>query len=278
VRDLIYGRRWRLQVGDFVTEEHDLRFRVERTPGLDVNIGQIDVYNLDASERARLASFAVVLSPDVEQVSLSAGYPDLFGAIFTGDIVRVTSAEDDTDVVTRIEAGDAEAALRQSITIASFEPGASVGDVMAQVVRDLGVAGERVVERVKAGDYPGAFKAFERGVAAAGRSSDLARKLEQATGLTLSVQSGELVGLADDETTTDPVIVLDPKSGLIGSPWRADGGILMARAALLPGIFPHRAIRIEGVENAGSYKALRCLYEGDTAGDDWHVDMELRPL
>lgn len=276
----LLGRRHRVQVGDVEVTDHDVRFRIERTARIEVNTAEVEITNLGPDTRARLANIApFAVATEYRQLTLEAGYRDDFGLIFQGDVTRVSSDHPGTEWLTVVEAGDGEAAMRTSFTVASLPPGSSVGDLMAQIVGDMGVAGEKVVARLKARDFPGAIKELQRGFAAADHSADLLREVGAITGLDLSIQNGEVIALAPGETTSDPPLLLAADSGLSGAPRRAEGGVVLARALLHPGIHPGRRIVLQSSVTQGDFVVGRVVYTGDTtANDDWTAEMELWPL
>lgn len=276
----LLGRRHRVQVGDVEVKDLDVRFRVERTARLEVNTAQVEIVNLGPDTRARIANVApLVVATEFRQLTVEAGYRDDFGLIFQGDVTRVSSEHRPPEWLTVVEAGDGEAAMRTSFTVASIPPGSSVGDLMAQIVGDMGVAGEKVVARLKARDFPGAVKELQRGFAAADHSADLLREVSAITGLDLSIQNGEVIALAPGETTSDPALLLAADSGLSGAPRRAEGGVVLARALLHPGIHPGRRIVLQSSVTQGDFVVGRVVYTGDTtANDEWTAEMELWPL
>lgn len=284
----LFGRKWNVQVGDLATDQLAVKFEIDRSVKLDVNTAKVWIYNLNAQDRARVAAVAPLVIPtERRQLTVEAGYPEDFGLIFQGDVVRVRSHHADTDWSTLVEAGDGELAMRTSASILSLAPGSDTGDLAARLIDNLGKRGKRLIDKLKNRDYPGAVQEFKRGLAHAGHTADLMRELATMTGLDLSIQSGEVIGLAPGESTSDPALLISPTSGLLGFPELAEGstvatskvaGLIRIETMMLPGLFPGRAVRLQSDEGSGDFIAARCIYKGDTnSADEWGILSELVP-
>jgi hypothetical protein len=128
---------------------------------------------------------------------------------------------------------------------------------------------------------------FLQGYSACGSALVELSDLLDSAGLTWSVQNGALQVLPRAGALLAPAVLLDESHGLIGCPTFGSppqqGGkrLLKARSVLMPAIRPGGKVRLNTPSLKavlGDYVAVLVTHEGDTFGDSWYTDMELRPL
>ena len=81
-------------------------------------------------------------------------------------------------------------------------------------------------------------------------------------------------------------IVLSASSGLTGAPtWdergrRTNGrrGRAQVQCLIMPGLDPGRRVRVESDTVTGDFEIRKVGLAGDTRGNDWFADLELRPI
>ena len=69
-----------------------------------------------------------------------------------------------------------------------------------------------------------------------------------------------------------------PGTGLVGSPEPGDKGIVKADALIQPNLNPGQKFQLEAAEINGLFRIQRCVYNGDTWGNEWNVSLEGKPI
>ena len=64
---------------------------------------------------------------------------------------------------------------------------------------------------------------------------------------------------------------------MVGSPQPGENGIVEVRALLIPQLSPGRVVALSSRETSGFYRVEKVTYQGDTRGQDWYADLELKP-
>lgn len=272
--DLQFGKTYRLTIEDLEIES-SLRcsFRIERTLTADHNKAAIEIYNLSKASRDRITKDRVT-------VKLEAGYQDRMGLLFSGDILAggVLHMKNGPDWVTKIQAGDGEQALRTSRINESFGPRTKLVDVLGKMAgKFTGISADKAKSKIKAGDFPGAFKEFVNGFSASGVLRSEFDTLMGNAGLTWSIQNNEMQVLAVGESTQDTAFEVGPGSGLIGSPEKGDKGAIKFRSLLQASIAPGRKVVLKSRDINATIVVEHVVYVGDTHGDQWFTESEGKP-
>lgn len=71
-------------------------------------------------------------------------------------------------------------------------------------------------------------------------------------------------------------LLLSPETGLLDSPEIGDHGHVKAKALLIPDLVPGRLVVLESELARGTYRIEKAEYTGDTAGEDWDVELDLK--
>jgi hypothetical protein len=280
--DLLFDRSCRLQVEDLLIERGlRVSFRIERTGDHAHNKAAIEIYNLAEASRDRITKAEV-------KVTLEAGYQNRFGTLFTGNILSggIAHVKQGPDWITKLQAGDGENALRTSRAADVFGPKTRLTDVLVKMADKFkGVSSERAKERIRKGDFKGAVQEFANGFSAAGNLRTEFQHLMGTAGLTWSIQNGEMLVLAEDETTQETALEIGPGSGLIGSPERGDvnntktKGAIKFRSLLQASIAPGRRVVLKSANINATLKVFHVVYVGDThASDQWFTEAEGKPI
>jgi hypothetical protein len=261
VSDLQFGKAYRLRVGDVLIESGQnpmplrVSFRIERKLDAKHNKAAIEIYNLAKATRDRISASEV-------QVTLEAGYQTRIGRIFSGNILQrgIAHVKQGPDIITKLQAGDGENALRTSRVNENFGP------------------------KARLTDFEGAFKEYANGLSVVGSARTEFGHLMATAGLTWSIQGGELQVLGDDETTQDLAFEIGPGSGLIGSPERGDvnskdsSGAIKFRSLINAAIAPGRKIVLKSANINSTLKVFHTVDVGDTHGEQWFTEGEGKPL
>lgn len=248
-----------------------LSFDVSKTLSGRPNKAQVTVYNL-AEDTRRLLSDAAE-----KRVVLLAGYEsETPHAVFVGRLSRVEHARHGPDWVTTVSGGNAQP--RAARVRLSLGKGATLDRALNEVVKQVGAAG------VGAGNAPQVARALAgRSVGAGGlaisASADVALDaLLEDLGLEWSVQDDQIQILERGKARQVNAAVVASDTGLVGSPEILEKRRVRARSLLAPGLAPGLLVRLESRDVAGFYRVDSARYTGDTRGQDWYVEMELRPV
>lgn len=261
----LFGRRWRVQVGELDVSELDVTFTVKRTLRARPGTCELKVYNLDPSHRAELTAARRPV------VQLSAGY-DPPPLLFRGDARKVVVSREGPDWVTTITAGDGEHAIRTARASTSFAPGTTLADAIRALGAAMGVGAGNVSTAAAAASQVLSEGGVVRGPAAA----ELTRLCASA-GLSWSIQDGVLQVLPVGRALSRVAVELGPDSGLVESPERGKGSVVKAKALLIPDLVPGRLVVLRSDVIRGTFRVEEVEYTGDTKGDDWYAALTLRP-
>lgn len=261
----VFGRRWRVQVGDLEVSDLDLEFSVKRTLRTRPGECTIKVFNLGAPHRAAL------LSARRPIVQLSAGY-DPPPLLFRGDARKIEVSRDGSDWITTITAGDGEHAIRTARTSTAFAPGTLLADAVRSLAASMGLG---------LGNASGAAAltsaVLPEGAVVRGNAAQELTRLCSSAGLSWSVQDGVLQLLAVGRALSRVAVELSPDTGLVESPEKGKGGTVKARALLLPDLVPGRLVSLRSEVVTGTLRVEEVECTGDTRGDDWYASLTLRP-
>lgn len=256
-----------------------IQFKVEKSPTLTPNCADISIYNLAESSRRRLKTVDAL-------VILEAGRPNELGLIFKGNARTIDHVHRGSDWITHIQCGDGEVGYRFSTANQSFEAGTSFKDAASYLAKQLqGIDVSAFLQKIATGDIAGAFPQFVNGVSLFGNAGEELDKLMAAGGYQLSIQDHELVALKVAQTSA-VVVILSPTTGLVGDPEHGTPersglpSILKAKCLLQPRIRPGDRVRFQGIADSnigGDYRGIKVIHTGDTHGQDWYTDLELRP-
>lgn len=243
-----------------------ITFEIEKTPDISPNPAKIALYNLAPSSRSYLDQPPMSLQCVLEVGYLGTSGSALTSVIFTGDIRRPITARNGADIVTTIECGDAEVALRTTTYDGAVGPGSPVSGLIGLLAGKLGVTVGTI--------DPSLSGVFQHGASFSGLVSDHLDVLTKAAGLECHVTDGELNILKPGTATADPPVLVSVDTGLIGYPSKRVEAIIDFTSLLNPLIKPGRAIQLESETINITTVARTCRYKGDTHGGDWTVSVE----
>lgn len=256
-----------------VIEEPRVTFKITKTLGKEPNHAEVAICNLAPTTRAELQQKGA-------KMVVQAGYEDSLVMLFIGDVTTAFSAQEGAEWVTKLQSGDGERAFLHSRVSESFAPGVRVPDVVRTVAGKLGVDLGDINKQLA-----GRREVFQGGYVAHGKASAELDKVLAALGLTWSIQDGRLQILAAGATNSEPVLDLNPDTGLIGSPEpgtpERKGGppVWKIKSLIQPGMRPGGKIRLScAAFNQAQMKILRVTHTGDTHGPEFTSDAEATPV
>jgi hypothetical protein len=261
-----------------------ITFTIKKTDAQSPNEAEIKVYNLAQNTVNQIQK-------ELTRVTLQAGYQDNFAVIFDGNIKQVKSGRDNgTDSYLHIFAGDGDDAYNFAVVNKTLAAGSTQSD---QTNASL-----KAMQNVKGGDIQLQNKAkLARGKVMYGMSRDYLRQSADTDNAAWSIQDGKLQIIPINGLAKGTAIVLNSKTGLIGTPEQTNDGIQI-KALLNPQIKVGGAVKVdEGdiqaatiqsktstekkdkantpatIANDGLYKVISVEYNGDNRGNDWYCDI-----
>lgn len=256
-------------------------FRCEKSFQPTPNQATIEIYNLSPRSRAYIEQKHTCLE-------LYAGYngnrekPPQIPLIFKGDVLKVSTKRSGADIVTSIEAGDSAFLYGQKSKSQSYAPGTTWGWIFNDFVNTFSLSLGQVKGANQNAQYANGFSFI-------GAVKDAITNLANKQGLEWNVQDGKLYMLPEKVATDHAPVLLNPATGLVGSPFTerylrqdqqrkqlglvAEAGIHCT--SLLNGqITVNHPIQIISEYVTGTLKVRTVLHEGDTHGGPWFSTIE----
>jgi hypothetical protein len=243
-------------------------FEIDKTSESSPNPGKISIYNLQKSSRASLEQGQVCF--------LEAGYTGLGGSdpvvarIYTGDVRWFHTERNGPDLVTTMECGDAEVALRGVHVEQAFGPGTTAAQVISYLTGQLGLSIGTIVPAVKG--------VFQHGISISGLASDALDHVTEMAGLEWHVTDGEVNVLEPNVPTDDTPILVAASTGLIGYPSKNQQDIVFFKSLLNPHLRPGVPVLLNSETYSGLVRCRLCKFRGDTHGGEFSVSVEAYPL
>ena len=243
-----------------------LNFKVKLDGGSNANKAKINIYNLSEASRTFIEQkdMVVFLQVGFESTGLSN--------LFFGDIDDkngIHSKRTGPDIITTIEAGDAEKTLREANIHIGFSKGSTNIQAIERAARKLLVSTSFQTDIKKI--------TYQKGFSYAGSANDLLDKMGKQAGFEWSIQNGELLILSPGETDGQESVVISKDTGLIGFPVKTQDKVEFT-SLLNPAIRPGRAIKVESqifLDGSGAIvKTDKADFDGDTHEGKWDVKVE----
>lgn len=243
-------------------------FNITKTTDPTPNTAEIAVYNLSASNRGLLTKKNV-------PVVLTAGYRGNTSVIFSGELHTSFSTQQGTDWVTVFQSSDGGEKFKSARINVGLKGPVTLKQAIKAAADALGVKPGNIDTK----NPVRSIKEFVQGIVLSGKAEKQLAKLIRSAGFEWSIQDGALQVIAPDEFVDGPEqLSLEVGTGLIGSPEAGEDGVVKVKALLQPGLSPGRRIRVISRQISGFFKIEKNVTTGDTWGDAWHADLELRPL
>lgn len=268
----LFDRACIVTIGSLQTTGLRYVFRVEKSLAKDPNSLDLQIYNLSAESRAKVQAKGATCT-------LIAGYASQSEVIFSGDVTAVSHSHQGPDWVTHVQSGDGQNAFRSTRMSVSLGAGTTFAQAFEAVASRMGVSARAAIDEVKAtGNLRSAYDKFVNGITLSGQTSDVLDKLCRAGGYEYSIQDGNLQVVPVGETAGTEVVLLSATSGMIGSPDIGDKGQIKVRSLIQPRLLPGRLLRLNSLTLKGDYRIEKTVYTGDSFGQEWYADLEMRAL
>lgn len=266
-----------------------ITFTVKKTSVQTPNEAEIKVYNLSSETAAQIQR-------EFTRVILQAGYQDNFAVIFDGTAKQIKTGRDNgTDTYLHIFASDGDASYNFAVVNTTLAAGSSPTDHINAAASPMATHGTTVGY---VGDVGG--QKLARGKVMYGNSRDYLRQSAQSSDADWSIQDGKLQVVPIRGLLPTQAVLLNSKSGLIGTPEQTNDGIKV-RALLNPmlkiggkiivnnkdiqaatisenkttqgGQKAQPADKPATIADDGAYKVIKVEYNGDTRGNDYYCDI-----
>ena len=265
----LFNRKAAVVIGDVRVEGLRMSFQVTNSNDSEANTASVEISNLSEDTRGRILSQADGKKP---QFIIEAGYKEVFGEIYKGKALEVSSTKTRDGWTLLAEAKDGQDEL-SSIVNVSMAPNVTMDKVVQRIAEGMGVKFKKAIARIQKGDINGGVTKFLTGVVAYGRGMTELDTIADKLGFEWSVQGGELEVRLPDETNSGESYTFDEDTGLVGSPqfvFDDSKRFVEFTTLLVPGLRPNGLVELESREFAGAYKMTRIDHTGDTHGDVWN--------
>lgn len=245
-------------------------FKVESSLSSSPNTAEVEIRNLSETTRAKVSEKGLL-------TSIEAGYSGKSSEIFLGKLEAGKSVRDGVDWITTFQSSDGGQELRSKRINISYKK-ITLGGALEKVAGALGVGLGNVAEKIAAGNVRGALDQFSNGAVLSGPVKKELDRLTSTLGVKWSIQNGQLQLLGDDDAIEPgDAVVISSSTGMIGGPESGEKGIVEVRSLLIPQLTPGRVVSLESEQITGFYRVEKVTYLGQTRGNDWYADLELKP-
>lgn len=228
-------------------------FSCEKTNEKTTNKATLDIYNLNKDSRG-------ILESKNSRIVIEAGYETTKQVIFQGDITKVVHESEPPDIISKCELGDGDNSYRTSRMDVSLPPGATTQQAFNEVISKSGMNVGAVL------GIPSTK--YANGLVLSGMVRDVLDELCKKNDLEWSIQNEALQIIPKNSFTLDSIVILNSKTGLVGSPSKTKDGVEFT-SLLQPTLNPGRRVKIESKLINGIYKVRKVIHEGDSHGGDF---------
>jgi hypothetical protein len=269
VAQQLFAREAHLVIGTTDVTGLDFEFQVRRTLKPEPNVATIKVYNLSAATRKSLEA-SVPGNKDAAPipVKLEAGYVGAVSQIYYGDVRDCQTIIEGPEVITTLNTGDKETALRTQRCQVPLGPGTTPAAALQAIATALGV-GFGTLANAQAGLSSKGLATLGR-LRLSGYASTLLTDFCNSAQLEWSVQNGVLQILDRGKALEGTAVYLSSNTGLIESPARDSKGIVSATTLMIPDIRPGTRVQFDAKYLGGFFRIVEVETMGDTLGKEWY--------
>lgn len=287
----IFGRRYQLQIGDNA-EYLDIQLRdesynsgkalrisflVQHEVGGYVSYAEISIFNLNRQSQESIFE-------KYKSVVLQAGYKEMFGPVFKGEITNVQMIPGGADGTRGVKLFCLSSAksIRYTTVNQSLGKSASAYDILRACAAPIGNP------VLFSGDFD-SIPARSRGTVLHGNPITNLNSLAKDFGFSWTIENGITKIIKNGSQVEGDMFVFSSKTGMISSPIVTDTEISV-RVALNPVVQLGRKIKIESVApefaysdvyftrvprsiGEGVYQVSRIVHVGDSHGQTWETQL-----
>lgn len=240
-----------------------IKFKVSKDDTPNPNTAQIEIWNLGPTAAAMLQRPGCV-------IELFAGYAGVTNLLFIGDVTRAVTTYEGGDARTQITSCDGAAALATTTVAVGIKGPTTAGDALKAVLKGVVDDPTTLVSALAPED---AARPLPNGYSASGPLKQVLRGLQRARLFDWTYIDGRLVIVPPDAATREPAVVVNAKTGMIGSPTQKQSGAgdaASSRKAIVfkvlcnPALRPRRLVRLDSRDYKGWYLVRVVEHTGDT--------------
>jgi hypothetical protein len=231
---------------------------------------KIDIYNLSTQSRQNIKQGYLV--------QLQAGYNNLVGTIFTGNVYIAKSDRNGPDIITSLECFDGGSSILNAVLDKSYPAGTTMITILGDCVSAMGVDIAFQPDGASQGTIIGlTANVFTSGFVAHGPVKDTLNKMCKSQGLEWSVQNNALSikPIVNSFVTSVKAIVVSQATGMIGVPSQNQfytQFTSLLNYQLIPGGLVQLISDNTALNNY--YQIRTSKFEGDTYENKWQVSCE----
>lgn len=236
------------------------------------NTCDVTITNLAQATRSNLETKPLV-------VELHAGYDDVFHFMFGGDLRFAMTKMDGPNWETLLQLGDGDCHHRWARMNRTYSSNVTVRTILGDCATSMGM---RLPDELA--KDPALDAKFVSGDVAFGPTRDKFTELLSPFGYQWSIQNGQLRILRSDRAHPGTIIPIDEENGMIGSPEfgspprSGKPPHMTVKTLLYPQVNPGDRVRVTSKVKTGDFRVENVTHSGDTHGDSWETEMELKPL
>jgi len=256
----------------------DLRvsFVVEKTLESKENEADIEVYNISRDSYRLLQQITETYS-----VQLSIGYGESSHSLFLGNIEKSSYHREKADWILNIKGKDGQEVLQDTIINKSYREEFDLKSVLIDMISSTDILSKDAFKDAKKwiNEKLTSVKKTQNGLSISGRLVNEINKLLSEFDASLSIQDEKAQIIYNNSNTNNDIVLLNPSTGLLGSPidkGKEEG--IEFRCLLIPIIKPGSLVKIQSKTINDYYRVDKIIYKGDTYGNDWECRCEaVRP-
>lgn len=252
-----------------------ISFDVGKSSKSSPNRGSIKIFNLSEKTRALVESKST-------RVSLKIGYLGLnpqgifnsgflssktTSLVFVGNIAKFSHSKDGPEIITDIELGDGLNRYKNAPIEKSYGEGARLNIAINDLITALGLKKGSILSIPQ--------KTYGNGLVLSGLAKTQLDKLCDANDLEWSIQDESVQIVPRYTSTNESVILLNSKTGLVGSPQKTKDGILF-KSLIQPALRPGRKVKIESMFLNATYTLRTVQHSGDSHEGPFHSTCEAK--
>ncbi|HKS94990.1 MAG TPA: hypothetical protein VJV74_02530 [Terriglobia bacterium] len=281
-----------------MVEDLRISFEITKTIGSTPNQAKITVYNLSQSRELEIVGRIgdlddEVLSSDIDEVIINAGYKDATQLLFRGNIKHAFRHREGNNHLMVIEAADGDKDIRQTTINVALKAGTTDDQLVDHVVSQFGTT--------KKGHVIVPDRKRIRGQVFSGGAPEVLNALAKQVNGQWSIQDAHLQIVPVDSTLPNEAVVMRSDTGMLSAPEISDKGVKV-RCLLNPRVIVNGKVQIDNndlkqqilkqrtrapgakpkkkkgtkvlarLDPDGIYKVYKVIHKGDTRGTssgDW---------
>lgn len=260
-----------------VTDPLQITFMIDQSPNQEHSYAEITIYGLNRQSRKAIYETGA-------GVILTAGWRDLFGEVFAGEIENVEVGRAGTDTFLRMYCNSGRRTWQTASVFQAFGANTPQLDIIRTVAETFGYPVEFI------GDFSSLPRAL-KGKTLASDSKSLMRQLGRSFGFTWFVQNERMYVVRNTVNRDVPPVRYTNANGIIGSPEIAELGVNID-VLLNPRLRPWDTYTVESETGSFSFgavyyqerefpattgesmnKIVQLVHEGDFYGDTWQTSL-----